>query len=197
MPANLLLIFLGAAAFFNLLLLVVSFFLLLSAKKNIEFSRKVEKIEGTTKAEVEAHLEKITRQFLDEMIASLRLSLADVQGQYLKTVQEAAVDQIKALADFVRDQQGTIAKQAAAALERELAGAKEEIANYRRGQMAKIDEQVPKIIEAAATAVLRESIDLSAHEDLVMEALARAKSEGIFEEVLGKTPKWRNDSKKN
>lgn len=174
------LIFLAAVCFFNLLLLVVSLALFFRAKKAIEFSRTVYELEAASKKEVEQHLEATGAKLLEDMLTGFRQSFLDVSGQFSKTIEVAAEDQISAFGEFIRQQEALIVKQSQFVVERIIDEARVEISAYKEFAMRRVDEEVPKILERVSKEVLNKSISASEHQDLVMKALEAAKAEGIF-----------------
>ncbi len=55
-----------------------------------------------------------------------------------------------------------------------------EIEEYKKEQIKKIDKEIYQILSQVAKEVLGKAIDISTHERLVIEALEKAKKEGIF-----------------
>lgn len=193
-PISDILVILGVITFFNFLLFLVCLALFFRAKRAIEFSNKVFNFEAATRAEVEDHIGKLAQKAVEKMAADFGKSFSGVRETYINSVSAAAGDQIKSLGEYVRDLETQIAKDSQLVVSKVMDGAKVEIEGYKQAQMMRIDDEVPKIIEAVSKEVLNKSFDKSAHEELLLSALSRAKAEGIFEEgqaPIRKTQKTR------
>lgn len=62
-----------------------------------------------------------------------------------------------------------------------LANAEKEIAEYKKERMAKVEEQISHIVERTYQDILGRSIPAQVQQDLIIEALEKAKKEGTFE----------------
>lgn len=62
-----------------------------------------------------------------------------------------------------------------------LAKAEAEIAEYKKAQMAKVEEQISHVVEKTYQDILQRSIPADVQHDLIIEALEKAKKEGTFE----------------
>ena len=58
--------------------------------------------------------------------------------------------------------------------------AKQEIENYRKEELGKIDSGIYELLEKIAKEVLGKALSLSEHEDLIEKSLEKAKKEGAF-----------------
>ncbi len=61
-----------------------------------------------------------------------------------------------------------------------LSVAEKEVAEYKKNQLAKIDDEVKKMLEKVYRDVLRISIPENIHQDLIIKSLEEAKRDGLF-----------------
>ena len=59
--------------------------------------------------------------------------------------------------------------------------AKKEVQYYKQEQIKKIDNEIYKILQNVSMLVLRKTIPLEDHEQLILDALNKAKEEKVFE----------------
>ena len=52
--------------------------------------------------------------------------------------------------------------------------------NYRQGQIKRLDSKINTVIAEVAKQVLGKAVDLKSHQELVIEALNKAKAENLF-----------------
>lgn len=177
---NPLIIALGVIAFFNLLLLILCLFLFWRSKKALEYTRRVLVVEDHSRHNIEAHAEVLMDRLVSELVTGFKTTFADMSSAYAKSLAEAAGDQIVQMGQYTAGVQKQIGEEAQLVSARLVDGASAEIEQYKNLQMMRVDEEVPKIIEAVSKEVFGKAISLEAHQDLVLEALKRAKMDGIF-----------------
>ena len=52
--------------------------------------------------------------------------------------------------------------------------------NYRQNQIKKLDAKINTVLTDVAKQVLGKAVDLKSHQDLIIEALNKAKAENLF-----------------
>lgn len=96
-----------------------------------------------------------------------------------KGIERDILSEIKDFKNIMRKETIESQKIVGEKIEEEYSQAKKEIAEYRAEELKKVDEQIEKILASVSSSVLGEGIALEKQEELVMEALARAKAEII------------------
>ena len=120
-------------------------------------------------------------------IKALRI-IADAYGEEIqKIASEIAVEfkneAVVELGRFKKELEEKIVTVEGAAekvLDEEYEEIKREIENYRQSKIAQIDATAKEIVIDAARKILGKSLDLRAHEDLVIKALEDAKRQNLF-----------------
>lgn len=179
---NTLVVIIGTIAAFNFLLVILCFALFWRSKRSLEHSRKILHVEGDIKQDIEEHANRLSEKLVMELVGEFRKSFADESARFSKLLMEAANEQIRSMGEYTKDAQKQISSEAQMVAARFVDSAHDEIEQYKRVQMLRVDEQIPKIIESVSKEVLNKAINLNEHQDLVMAALERAKADGIFSE---------------
>ena len=81
---------------------------------------------------------------------------------------------------FIQDQQSGVVRESQFLIAKSLEKINRELDQYRKNRLVEVDDQVRQIILSAAREVLGRSISLSEHEQLVREALDKAKKDKVF-----------------
>lgn len=136
-------------------------------------------------------LEKILREKLDEVADRV---MASYQTQ-LEKAKEKDIEMFNKISKGIKEDLGhhmenlkiILAKQTVESQEivsRKLDSAYEtmlaEVGKYRTEQLIKVDEQIYQILQNVAEKVLGTTLSLDEHQDLIIQALERAKRENIF-----------------
>jgi len=103
----------------------------------------------------------------------------EVRNHLQKLATEAEVRN-EQMTKFIEDQQSGIVRESQFLIAKSLERINGELDEYHKNRLAEIDDQVRQIILSAAREVLGRSISLSEHEQLVREALDKAKKDKVF-----------------
>src|SRR3990167_141683 len=122
-------------------------------KLDIEISKILASFEATINSEVKRHLEKLA---------------------------EDAEQKNEQMTKFIEDQQAAVVKESQFLIANSLQKISKELEVYRATRTREIDDQIRQIILSAAREVLGRSISLAEHEQLVREALEKAKKDKLF-----------------
>lgn len=120
-------------------------------------------------------------------IKALRI-IADAYGEEIQKIaseiaiefKNEAVVEIGRFKKELEEKIVTVEGAAEKVLDEEYEEVKREIENYRQSKIAQIDATAKEIVIDAARKILGKSIDLRAHEDLVIKALEDAKRQNLF-----------------
>lgn len=116
-----------------------------------------------------------------------RVLFDDIRGMYtkkagtiLEDIEKIADTELTDFRDVLRQEtvaaQGYISKK----MIEEFEGARRDIQAYKEEKMQEINKNINELVQHVAKDVLGESIPLNQHEQLVTDALERAKKEGLF-----------------
>ncbi|MCR4325177.1 MAG: hypothetical protein NUV69_05855 [Candidatus Curtissbacteria bacterium] len=180
---TLLYIFLATLAVLNLLGIFVGFFLYFRVSKMLGITKGSIRAEEGIKEGINEYVEKLATQWLSQLLSGYKDSLEREASEHTREFKQAISAQIKSLSTHTLEQEDLITREIRGILEKSLSGAQGEIDEYKKAQMEKIDEQVAQIVEDVSKEVLNRAIRIEEHEDLVWDALERAKGEGIFAAV--------------
>lgn len=137
-------------------------------KEKEKFSKKVEEI---GKSSLKAQEEILN--FAKSEISKLREKSLQSQNLFSSKIKEKIEESSKTLSKEFSQ----ILKSIAEDLKREVAKAEKEIENYKNERLKEVDERIYKMLGEVAKKTIGKAIDLSTHEELVMEALRKAKKE--------------------
>ena len=144
---------------------------LFSQKINEETSR-VSKVGQETQDKVSKEAEsKIT-----ELTQKLEKTHSEVSDLLIKEAKMKAGELAKELTKEISN----VYKSTQGVLEKEIEKTKREIEDYKKERIKELDEKIYLILGEIAKKTLGRAIDLSTHEELVMEALEKAKKEGVL-----------------
>ncbi|MCL5114029.1 MAG: hypothetical protein M1372_02560 [Patescibacteria group bacterium] len=128
------------------------------------------------------YFEKVSEDFLktyQQELASLKEKNIEILRNVSKNIEEDTTNEVKDF-DSVLEKE-TIASQKIVEekIEQEYTKIQKDTEEYRSQMIKKVDEQIYKIIEEVSKQVLGKGLSLQEHEDLVIDALSKAKKEGI------------------
>lgn len=176
-PANL--VVLIAALFIVFLTIALLFVLhkLSKIEKSLSLEEKFDKRKSRT---LSKKIDEQVSQKIDELVkgANERL-LKEIDRQ----IEKMALDAAKAareMGNFVKDQQGSIVKESQLMVANVVLKAQKEAEIYRQNQIERLEGQINSIVASAAREVLGRMISIREHEDLVKQALERAKRDRFF-----------------
>lgn len=177
LPANLLL------TFFAISNLILGFFVIL-------LFRKLSKIDDTSGDILKADRRSnrlIAKKVKDEMGDKIDKFLKTANEQFAKkideqisTLSQSANTQALEITKFVKDQQSAVMKESQLMIANIVLEAQKEAEEYRKQQIERLESQINTIVASAAREVLGRMISITEHEDLVKQALERAKKAKFF-----------------
>lgn len=125
-------------------------------------------------------IEEEAGEKLDKMIAATAENLErEIRVQISKLVDRADAES-REMTQFVANQEEAIVKESQMMVANIVAKAEKEADVYRQNQIDKVSGQINSIVSSAAKDVLGRSISITEHEDLVSQALERAKKDKFF-----------------
>jgi hypothetical protein len=151
------------------------------SKRNMKLSEEFRtEIEGKMRLGVEQTLtdsRKVFQNQSKDIISTYQTMFSvlnrEVSSQTKKKVEELIPDLQKQLEQ--------VPKMVEEKLGQELSRVDRQVEVYKQEKLKQVDSQIYQVINDVARATISRSVDISAHEELVMEALEKAKKENIFE----------------
>ena len=149
---------------------------------------KTQKIYNSSNKPSTHHSPKLSKNFekkleaeVEKLIEGSKKSLDAKLSLYFQTLVDDAARKGADLSAFIEKQQETIVKETQLFAARDIDKLKQDLEKYRSDKFAQIDQQVKVMVTDVAKQVLGKVIDVSTHENLVKDALERAKKEGFLE----------------
>ena len=160
-------------------------------------SQRNVKTSQTLQAEMESTLRKGMEQNISETRSLLQRSVEDIVSGYqnqfgdlTKGIQEAgqaahqeildaSKQKINELAAGIAQELTGVRESAQQQINQEVSVANEKIRAYQEQKIKEIDSKIYQILIAVAKKTMGKAIDVAQHEDLVMEALEKAKKERL------------------
>lgn len=127
-------------------------------------------------AEMKATSQKLLEDYNEEL-DDLRKEDIDLFKNISKDIEKDALDEERNFKEILRaetlDSQKIISKK----IEEDFVQVQAEIKIYKEAELKKVDDSIYKVISAVSKIVIGEAISLEKHQDLVMEALKKAKAD--------------------
>ncbi len=116
------------------------------------------------------------KQEVEKKIAEFDAGFAQARGMLFQEARERTAE----LGKDLSGQASRAYRSAAESLKERDAEIKKEIENYKKEKMEELDKEIYRIIGEVAKNTIGKTIDLSSHEDLVMDALEKARREQVL-----------------
>lgn len=138
--------------------------------------------ENELKKRIEQYVAKVARDELSELVDNYKQTLEVSSREIIDTFKEATERQITSMASFIREQEGLITRQAEFVVGEITKKAQVDIEDYKKLQFDGIDLQVGDVVNRISREVLGKVISKEEHEQLIWDAVQRAKAQGVFKE---------------
>lgn len=175
--AELILIFLILASVINLavlILLAVIYFKVAKGKADKSF------LDRRYKGRIANKVEKEAAEKLSKILDAYSLTLENQTKENFQRLTDLAAKSGKDLADFIKKQEEAIVKESQYLVATNVVKMEQEMEKYRQNQIKKLDSRINTVIGEVAKQVLGKAVDLKSHQDLIIEALNKAKAENLF-----------------
>src|SRR3989344_2856080 len=173
-----------------LLLLIFAIFivgvlviLLVVLNKLYTISRSCEVSEHTTRRKGRLFGKKLKDEIdteIEEILSPVKKTFEREVRNHLEKLATEAEVRNEQMTKFIQDQQSGVVRESQFLIAKSLEKINRELDQYRKNRLVEVDDQVRQIILSAAREVLGRSISLSEHEQLVREALDKAKKDKVF-----------------
>jgi len=128
-------------------------------------------------------MQKATQEIIDAYQKQFSLMSRDIESAGVEshqTIMEASKSKIDELSAGIQTELSSVRKTAEEKIAAELLSSQENIRSYREQKIKELDDKVYQVLGEVAKKTIGKAIDLSTHEELVMEALAKAKREKLI-----------------
>jgi G:T/U-mismatch repair DNA glycosylase len=151
-------------------------------KQLLNFSQKLEeKRDG-----IEEFMRKETLEFVQSLIKEkgmISKEIGEIHQSLIKGKEEI-LKEIKTSGDRLIDELNKKISQTldsfSESIKRKISEAETTIENYKKERLKEVDKEVYRMLISVSKKVIGRVIDISTHEKLVIEALEKAKKEGVF-----------------
>ena len=157
-----------------LILLVVIYFKVAKGKSEKSL------LDRHYKGRIAKKVEKEAAEKLSEVLDAYSLALSNQAKVNFQKMTDLSVKSGKDLADFIKKQEEAIVKESQYLAATNVLKVEKEMASYRQNQIKKLDAKINTVLVEVSKQVLGKAIDLKNHQDLVIEALNKAKAENLF-----------------
>ena len=157
-----------------LILLVVIYFKVAKGKSEKSL------LDRHYKGRIAKKVEKEAADKLSMILDAYSLALENQIKQNFQKMTDLSVASGKDLADFIKKQEEAIVKESQYLAATNVLKVEKEMASYRQNQIKKLDAKINTVLVEVSKQVLGKAIDLKNHQDLVIEALNKAKAENLF-----------------
>lgn len=158
-----------------------------SVKETLEGLKEVEELTEATKRSLEAKAERLVEESVSKQSEVFQKVMKDITDSYKKELGELGslqIQQSKSVVDSVKrsadEQIRSLREEILRITEEEKKKVKEEMQTYKDKLKAGLNQNIFSIISEVARETIGESIDTVKHEELVLKALEKAKSEKLF-----------------
>ncbi len=171
---------LAVGVVFNLIALVLIVVFYFKVQKNMTFSHEQSLWERKFKTKLSKQLLKKLEGELTDLLGAYQKSLVAAARAHFSKMADALSKQAREMALDAQKEQAAAAKEMQFLVAQAVLKVEQELEEYKRTKMAKVDEQVGQIVTYAAKEVLGKSTSSSEQDDLVKEALEKAKQDHFF-----------------
>jgi hypothetical protein len=136
-----------------------------------------------SQSETKLLLQNATKDIVEAYQKQFALLSKEIESAGLsahRELMEANKQRISQLAQGISTELGQVRQSAQEEINKELIASQEKIKEYEAQKIKDLDDKVYQILGAVAKKTIGKAIDLSTHEELVLEALKRAKKEKLL-----------------
>lgn len=174
------LIFLAVVFLLNLATLALVGIIYLKFHR-IQMGSKLSQISNTRfKGRIAKNVEKEASFRVAELIKVFSQSLEQYSKKHFEAVSATTLKYSQELAAFMKQQEETIAKESQYLTATNVLKMEKEMEAVKAKRIEDLDAKIGIIVSEVSKQVLGRALDLKTHQQLVMEALAKAKAENLF-----------------
>lgn len=141
---------------------------------------QVAKPENRKSPRVSKKLEKSIESEVEKLMASFSRRIDAKVAEYFAKLVDDATKKGTELSSFVEKQQAAIVSETQLLVAQDIERVREDIEKFRAEKFVQIENQINQMVLEVSKQVLGKAIDASTHEELVKDALEKAKKENFF-----------------
>jgi len=129
-----------------------------------------------------SYFEKASADFLEAYkreLESLKQKNIDIVKNVSKDIEEHTVKEVEDFDNILQKETFSAQKIVGDKIEKEYSSAQKDAENYKNEMLRKAEDEIYKILQNVSKLTLGKSIPLADHEQLIIEALEKAKKDGI------------------
>lgn len=149
-------------------------------KKTQENELGAKDVDRNFREELSKKIEETALKRLGEITKESSVRIEESVKMFSEEMAKLAQQKSLEIGAFIEKQQQEQVKESQFFVANSLSRVENDVAEYKKNKMAKIDLEIRQIVLSAAREVIGRAISLSEHEDLVSKSLERAKKDQIF-----------------
>jgi uncharacterized protein YkuJ len=114
-------------------------------------------------------------------LESLKADTIKIANNITKDIENNTIQELKDFKEILKKETYASQKIVEQKIEEEYAQTKVEIETYKQDRIKKVEDEIYNILQNVSTLVLGKAISLEDHEQIVIDALNKAKEEKVFE----------------
>ena len=129
-----------------------------------------------------SYFEKASADFLEAYkreLESLKQKNVEIVKNVSNNIQEDAIKEVKDFDNILQKETFAAQKIVEDKIEKEYSTAQKNVQDYKNEMLKKAEEEIYKILETVSKLTIGKSIPLAEHEQLIIDALEKAKKEGL------------------
>ena len=138
------------------------------------------KLERQTNRLIGKKIDKEASEKIDKFLNTAYEHLELEIDKQIRSISEKAGSQADEMTKFIREQQSSIVRESQLMVANIVMKAEKEAEGYRKNQIDRLESQISSIVASAAKEVLGKVVSTTEQEDLVKQALERAKKDRFF-----------------
>ncbi len=129
-----------------------------------------------------SYFEKVSLDFLEEykkQLDSLKGRTIQIAQNASNAIEEDAQKELRDFDDILAKETFSAQKIVEGKIEEEYSSVQTQVEEYKKEMFRKVDEEIYKILENISKLAIGKNIPMSMHEELIIEALEKAKKDGM------------------
>ncbi len=165
---------------FNLAIFLIALVFFFKISKMHDETRGIRRDSRHLNKQVAEIIEKEASERIQKIMDEVSDGLEREMRNHFTTVIDKTVEQSREVSQFIKEQEEAIVRESQLMVANIVSRVEKDSEVYRQNQIEKVQGQINSIVAAAAKEVLGKMISMNEHEDLVRQALEKAKKDKFF-----------------